>query len=73
MYHHDIHFQVSQFLFSFLILGFANIVLLFFIAISIAVDPLSEKNTLFIEGEIFISFFARVSEGSFVKLNNGEC
>ena len=44
-----------------------------FIAISIAVEPLSEKKTCDIFGDISTNFLANVSAGSFVKLNNGEC
>ena len=44
-----------------------------FIAISMAVEPLSEKKTWAIFGEIIINFLASNSDGSFVRLNNDEC
>ena len=40
---------------------------------SIAVEPLSVKKTELIPGQISINFFDRISDDSFVKLNNGEC
>ena len=43
------------------------------IAISIAVEPLSEKKTLCIPGDIFTRFSASLSAGSFVRLNMDEC
>jgi adenosylmethionine-8-amino-7-oxononanoate aminotransferase len=37
------------------------------------IEPLSEKNTFDIPGVSFVNFFAKISIGSFVKLNKGEC
>ena len=43
------------------------------IAISIDVEPLSEKKTLYICGDILTRFSASLSAGSFVRLNMEEC